>query len=165
MSAESPYQLEPELRFGIPRPARVRASARAELKTIALIGCLVACIIVWFAARDLSDLYRLRTGGVTELAVITDTRKVHSKSDSYYISYSLPANGIRIEDEDQVSQTIYEQKSRGDKMPVTYLPGQPQTHRLGLCWEQASTDAQYCLGAGHSRRVRAVRFGLRLHVV
>ncbi len=131
MSAEPTYQMEPELRLVARRSARVKVQAWTELRTIALTGCVIALVIGWFAARDLQDLYALRERGVTQQAVVTGKRKVHGKSDSYYLSYSLQQHDAAVQDEDQIPKSLYEQKRVGDTLPITFLPGQPQTHRLG----------------------------------
>ena len=125
------HEFEPELRMGTPRPARVKAQARRELQVITLFTLVIAWIICWFASRDLDGLYALRAHGVTGQATVTDKRKTHSKSDSFYLSYSLQERGIEINDEDQVSESVYEQKRQGDPLPVTYLPERPQIYRLG----------------------------------
>lgn len=131
MSLQASYQLEPELRFGLPRPARIKPQEIASLWGIVLVTLTIACLIGWRASLDLSDLYALRDHGKTWQAVVTDKRTVHSKSDTYYVSYLLRAKNTLIEDEDSVSSSLYERLRKGDSLSVTFLPEQPEIHRLG----------------------------------
>jgi hypothetical protein len=131
MSKVRPHQIEPELQIQLPRPARVKTQTQATMWGVGLIGLAIACVIGWRASRDLGDLIALRGHGVTGQAVVTETRVSRGKSDSYYVSYMLRTQNGLLEDEDQVPYSRYEQIHEGDTLTVTYLSGQPETHRLG----------------------------------
>jgi len=130
------------MRVGTPRPARITASNRAALFYIILFILGIALLICWFAARDLDEIYALHRHGVTVEGIITDSRMVHGKSNTYYLGYSFPMSKTRIFDENQVSKEMFDRKSIGDSLTVTFLPSDPQIHRLSIindrsvlgCW-------------------------------
>lgn len=130
MSAELPYQIEQELRLGTPRPARVKRQEKIALVWLAGIGLIVALVIGWFAFRDISDLYTLRTRGVTAQGGITDKRKFHGKSDSYYLSYSLHTVYINMEEAQiqtcSVSVDIGKQLAADQTVTVLYDAANPR---------------------------------------
>ncbi len=131
MTAESSYEIEPELRMETPRRARVKAGGRAVVRMFVLFALAGVCVIGWLAARDLRDLYALRAHGLLGQAVVTDKRMFRGKSNTYLLSYSLPTPPTSIEDEDKVPYALYEQKRPGDTLDVTFLPNHNQTHRVG----------------------------------
>lgn len=129
MSAEATYQIEPELRS--PRFAHLKKEVWREVWGMALVGLVIACIVGAFAWRDLRELSALQKRGVAAEAIITDKRVVHSKTTTYHISYSLERPDVSIDDEAEVGSEIYARKQIGDKLIVTFLPGDAAVHRLG----------------------------------
>src|SRR4051812_25769515 len=110
MSAESTYQLEPELRSWLARPARVKEEATSALRGMICFTLAVVGIIGGFAFHDLSELFALQAHGRADLAVVTHRKKVEGKGYSYHLAYELATQNGWIEDESEVSASLYEQK-------------------------------------------------------
>lgn len=94
-----------------------------------LIG--VTWLVAWCGTRDIGDLTALLNHGVTTTAHVTDKHVHHGKSTSYAVDYSFTVDREEVDSQESVSSWEYDNANIGDPIRVTYLPEDPQTHRVG----------------------------------
>lgn len=123
--------IEPELRGATPRRVSYTAGTQAArtLCVVLLVG--VTWLVGWLGARDIGDLNALLGHGMTTTAHVTDKHEHHGKSTSYSLDYSFTVDGEEVDSNESISHYTYDYTNIGDPIDVTYLPEQPQTHRVG----------------------------------
>jgi hypothetical protein len=132
--------LEPELTGPTPRPVRFTEATQAVrlFLLFLLVGGLL--LMVWLASRDLGDLQALHARGKVAQAEILDRWVGHGKSDSYWLKYAFGVSGDVIYGETSVTREQYARTAVGESLTVTYLPSDPETHRVGEVTADRVTD-------------------------
>jgi hypothetical protein len=93
------------------------------------VGATLLCIFL--ATLDLNGLAALKARGATAVATVTDLEERRGKSTTYRVDYVFSVPGRVINGRDKIERGEYMASRIGDTRTVTYLPGDPDTFRLG----------------------------------
>lgn len=118
----------------IPRPARL--TREAKLLVAFAAGVLVAGVFITAAVFRSALRAVERQRGVESETVLGEAVIVRKQEDSerkkpaHYVFYRFEADGRTYLGKTVVSETAYRKLREGDRVPVRYLPANPESHRL-----------------------------------
>lgn len=115
-----------------PRAARFTPGAQALRLLLLLVAVFVVALFLWWAAQDFRELGALEAHGQTAAAQITGKHiEGGGRSTTGYTDYTFYANGVQVDDKENIALFQYDQSPSSGTLPVTFLPSHPQTHRVG----------------------------------
>jgi hypothetical protein len=124
--------IEPELQGRTPRRVRYTGGTQGARLFVWLLLLGGGGLIAHFGTNDVRQLNALQAHGEQTQAHITDRHITHGKHDSYYLDYMFMTDKGMVSDDEEVSHQDYSDTSDGTPLTVTYLPENPDTHRVGI---------------------------------
>lgn len=123
--------VEPELQGRTPRAVRDTSGTRKARFWLWLLFVGVMTPLLMAARHDLEQMRTLLARGKTATASVIAHHMTYGKHNTYLLDYIFQAEGTVISDSADVSHLEYEQTRDGGPLTITYLPGNPQIHRVG----------------------------------
>ncbi|WP_119324210.1 DUF3592 domain-containing protein [Capsulimonas corticalis] len=118
-----------------PRPARFTTGTQTARVTMVLLLLGTFGLLSWLGMRDMNELRALQAHGRMMGALITDKTVRHGKHDTYYLDYDFYVNQTFVTDRSSFDYGTWDNAVIGGSIPVTYLPANPHTYRLGVMTE------------------------------
>ena len=119
-----------------PRPARFTPGTQTARAVMALVTAGVFLLMCWLGMRDMNDLRALRAQGRMMGALIIGKTVHHGKNNTYYLNYQFYVNQTVVADRASFPYGTWDSAVIGGTLPVTYLPADPHTYRLGVVTDE-----------------------------
>lgn len=127
-----PESVEPELQGRTPRPVRYTSGTQKTRFWLWLLFVGVMAPLIGAALHDLGQMRTLLTRGKMATGSVIAHHMTYGKHNTYLLDYIFQAEGSVISDSADVSHWDYDQTRDGGPLTITYLPGNPKIHRVGL---------------------------------
>jgi len=95
--------------------------------------------------KDVARVNRLMNEGRVAEGRVYNLRVLSGKSTSYEVGYSFRADGRQMGDISKIPEYVYDSLREGGSVSITYLPGNPAEHMVGIVDESRvdSTKKMY----------------------
>jgi|GEM_PF-5964094 len=121
---------------------------RSNIGMFVFLAVFVALIILgarFAGTKDVARVNRLMIEGRVAEGRVYSLRELSGKSRSFEVSYSFSADGRQMGDVSKIPEYIYDSLREGGPVSITYLPGNPAEHMVGIVDESRidSTKRMY----------------------
>ena len=127
--------IEPAALAHAPRPIRYSTrAASVQYLSLFVLLCYLS-VSIWVEARSVKEFEDLSRIGRTTQGTLVDKWENDSHHGVYYtVEYTFKVGESSFDDNEGVSKKIYDDSAvaAGSSVTVTYLPGRPQVHCLGI---------------------------------
>jgi len=130
--------IPPERELQIPTPRPVRFTWKSRFLRYFLFNALLIGLVwgQWLVTTDIRELEQLADSGRVTQGTVSRRHVTYGKKTKYFLDYYYRVEGVGrgvqvFSDTVQVEFADFYGKDDGSPIPVTYLPSDPETHRMG----------------------------------